>query len=541
MWYNLAQTFPNPCGWQQQTGSDFMTDSLEQRVGAMLFAGFEGLAPPDYILEWLAAGRIGGVILFSRNVASPAQLADLTAACRAAAARPLLIAVDQEGGRVARLRAAAGFSESPGALALGAADSEALAERVSAALAAELRALGINWNLAPVVDIAHRENPVIGTRTLGGDPARVGALAAAQIRGFQAQGVATTAKHFPGHGNTPVDTHVAMARVDAPLAALWEHDLVPFRAAVAAGVDTVMVAHVTFTALDDQRPATLAPAVVQGVLRERIGYDGLVCTDCLEMRAVRDYYGAGESAVLAALAGSDVIFFSHTRAYQEEAYAALLAAARSGRLPAERVQAAAGRVQALSARRALDAARPPLDVVGSPPHLALMREAARAGTALLGAGDDLLPLRPADGRGVALVEFASHLESQALERGADTSLARLLRAQMPQLACAALSPANDDPAALARARQLAASADLLVLATRSAHLWPDELARARALIEAAPRAVLVCLANPYDAAALPGADAVICTCGDSAPSLEAAADALLGRFVPAGRLPVALA
>ncbi|MGQ9887286.1 MAG: beta-N-acetylhexosaminidase [Aggregatilineales bacterium] len=521
-----------------------MADSLEQRVGAMLFAGFEGLTPPDYILEWLAAGRIGGVILFSRNVASPAQLADLTAACRAAAARPLLIAVDQEGGRVARLRTAAGFSESPGALALGAADSEALAERVSAALAAELRALGINWNLAPVVDIAHRENPVIGTRALGSDPARVGALAAAQIRGFQAHGVAATAKHFPGHGNTPLDTHVAGARVDAPLAALWERDLAPFRAAVAAGVDAVMVAHVTFTALDDQRPATLAPAVVQGLLRERIGYDGLVCTDCMEMRAVRDCYGAGESAVLAALAGSDVIFFSHTRAYQEEAYAALLAAARSGRLPAERVQAAAGRVQALSARRAVEEAIG-LDVIGSPPHLALMREAARAGTVLLRAGDNLLPLRPADGRSVALVEFASHLESEALERGADTSLAQLLRARLPQLACAALPPprAGDWPAAdaaLARARQLAASADLLVLATRSAHLWPDELARAQALIEAAPRAVLVCLASPYDAA-LPGADAVICTCGDSAPSLEAAADALLGRFVPVGRLPVALA
>lgn len=518
-----------------------MVDSLEHSVGAMLFAGFDGLAPPDYILEWLAAGRIGGVILFSRNVASPAQLAELTAACRAAAGRPLLIAIDQEGGRVARLRAAAGFSESPGALALGAADSEPLAERVSAALAAELRALGINWNLAPVVDIAHRENPVIGTRALGSDPARVSALAAAQIRGFQAQGVAATAKHFPGHGNTPIDTHVAMARVDAPLDALWTHDLAPFRAAVAAGVEAVMVAHVTFTALDSQHPATLAPAVVQGLLRERIGYDGLVCTDCLEMRAIRDHYSAGEAAVLAALAGCDVLFFSHTRAYQQEAYAALLAAARSGRLPPERVHAAAGRVQALSARRAIDSARPPLDVVGCAPHLALMREAARAGTVLLRAEADLLPLRPSDEHCVALVEFISLLESQVVERGADTSLAQLLRARLPALACAALPPTGRDAAALAHARQLAAEADVLVLATRSAHLWPDDLAQARALIEAARRTVLVCLANPYDAAALPGAAAVICTCGDSAPSLEAAADALLGRFVPAGRLPVPLA
>lgn len=514
--------------------------SLEQKIGAMLVAGFEGLTPPDYILDWLAAGRIGGVILFNRNVASPAQLADLTAACHAAAPRPILVAIDQEGGRVARLRASSGFSESPGAMALGAADSELLAERVSAALAAELRALGINWNLAPVVDIAHTENPVISTRALGSDPARVGALAVAQIRGFQAGGVAATAKHFPGHGNTPVDTHVAMARVDAPLDALWDHDLVPFRMAVAAGVESVMVTHVTFTALDDQRPATLSPAVIQGVLRGRIGYDGLVCTDCMEMRAVRDHYGAGESAVLAALAGNDVIFFSHTRAYQEEAYAALLAAAQAGRLPVEQVDAAVSRAQTLSAYRAVTPARPPLETVSSPSHTALMGEAARTGTVLLRVADDLLPLRPADGQRVALVEFVSYLETGAMERGSDTSLIRLARAQMPQIACAALSPEGDNPAALERARQLAAGADVLVLAVRNAHLWPDELAQARTLIEAAPRTVLLCLANPYDADALPGVRAVICTCGDSAPSLEAAVDALLGRFAPAGRLPVAL-
>jgi len=517
-----------------------MTLSLEEKIGTMLAVGFEGLEPPAYILDWLAAGRVGGLILFHRNVSSPQQLADLTAACHAAAPRPLLLSIDQEGGRVARLRSDAGFSESPGALALGAADSEALAERVSAALAAELRALGFNWNLAPVVDIAHSENPVIGTRTLGDDPVRVGALAAAQIRGFQGAGVAATAKHFPGHGNTPVDTHVAMARVDLPLDELWDHDLLPFRAAVAAGVDTVMATHVTFTTLDAEYPATLSPAVLQGVLRGRVGYEGLVCTDCMEMRAIHDHYGPGESAVLAALAGADVIFFSHTRAYQEEAYDALLAAARSGRLPLARVDAAAGRVQALAARRALAAARPPLSVVGSGPHQALMREAARAGTVLLRDDIGLLPLRPEGRPRAALVEFASYMESAAMEQGYDTGLARLARARLPQLACAALSPADVDTNALAHASQLAAGADVLVLATRSAHLWPEELAQAQALMQAAPRTILVCLANPYDAAALPGASAVLCTCGDSVPSLEAAADALLGRFTPSGRLPVAL-
>ena len=408
-------------------------------------------------------------------------------------------------------------------------------------LAAELRALGINWNLAPVVDLlASSENPGIGTRALGSDPARVSALAAAQIRGFQGGGVAATAKHFPGHGSTPVDTHVALALVDAPLEALWDFDLVPFRAAVAAGVDSVMMTHVTFAAIDGEHPATLSGAAIQKVLRQRIGFAGLVCSDCMEMRAIQDHYGSGEAAVLAALAGEDVIFFSHTRTCQEEAYAALLAAAQSGRLPLERIDEAASSVQTLSARRAVTDARPHLDTLRHPSHLGLMREAARAGTVLLRPNADVLPLRPGDGQQVALVEFVSYLETGAMEQGFDTSLVRLMHEQAPQVICAALAPDGEDVAALARARDRVAGADVLVLATRNAHLWDGELEQARALMAAARKTILLCLANPYDVDVLPGAAAVICTLGDAEPSLEAAVDALLGRFVPAGHLPVTL-
>ncbi|MBC6938367.1 MAG: glycoside hydrolase family 3 protein, partial [Chloroflexi bacterium] len=312
--------------------------SLEEKIGRMLVVGFDGLEPPDYLLDWLAAGRVGGVILFARNVASPAQVGELTLACREAAPRPILIAIDQEGGMVARLRTAEGFMESPGAMALGAADSEDLAERVAAAMGDELAALGINWNLAPVVDLAlNADNPSVSTRALGTRVDRVSKLAAAQVRGFQSAGVAAAAKHFPGLGDTPVDTHEALAVINEPLETLLRRDLLPFKAAVEAGAAAVMTTHTRFQTVDSQYPATLSASVIEGILRREIGFDGVSCTDCMEMKAITEHYGAGESAVLAALAGQDVIFFSHTPAYQEAAYEALLAAARSGRLPLERV------------------------------------------------------------------------------------------------------------------------------------------------------------------------------------------------------------
>jgi len=512
--------------------------SLEEKIGQMLAVGFSGLEPPEYILEWLAAGRIGGVILFARNVASPLQVAELVQACREAAPRPILVAIDQEGGTVARLRE--GFTESPGAMVLGAAGSEALAEQVSAVLAAELRALGINWNLAPVVDITHDiNNPSVGTRSLGTDPTRVSQLVAAEIRGFQKAGVAATAKHFPGIGNTPVDTHLALAVIEGPLDYLWTHDLVPFRAAVQAGVETVMISHVQFPALDSVYASTHSPHIIQGLLREEIGFQGMVCTDCMEMRAVSDHYPPGESAVLAALAGNDLIFFSHTRAWQAEAYESLLAAAHSGRLSEDRINSAVERVAAVKERYPITG-EPQLDMIRRPEHLAIVQNAARQGIVVLRSKDELLPIRSGDQRRIALVEFVSHLESEVMERGGTSGFATRVHHCFPRIKSVSLK-ANEQPEALAhRARQLAANADLVLLVTRNAHLFPAQRALAQEVLDTAKASILLCLRNPYDVDVLTGADAIICTCGDSVPSQDAAIEFLRGYFVPSARLPVHL-
>jgi beta-N-acetylhexosaminidase len=513
-----------------------MTLTIEEKVGRMLHIGFDGLEPPDYVLEWLARGQIGGVVLFRRNLENPAQVAKLVQTCREAAPRPILVSIDQEGGRVVRLHKH--FTESPGAMALGAAGSEALAEQVSAVMATELRALGITWVLAPVVDIAHNpDNAAIGTRALGNVTPQVRDLALAEIRGFQSAGVAATAKHFPGHGNTPIDTHVRLAIVRGPLDYLWQHDLVPFRAAVESGVEAVMVSHVKFEDLDAEHPSSLSPRVVRGLLRDEIGFDGLACTDCMEMNAIAQHYGPAESAVLAALAGEDVIFFSHTQAYQQAAFDALVEAVKSGRLPEAQIDESNRRIERLIERFPAEP-RPPLTVIRSPEHLAVMRRAAEAAVALYQPDSTIFPLKHGAGQRVGLVEFSSFMDTPALESGDTSALARLLRSEAPEIEVVSLPSKGLTSEIASAARHLAREVDVLVLATRNAHLWPDDRAFARELMWLANKVILVCLADPYDADTLPGANTMIFTFGDSAPLLQAAVDTLLGRLHPHGRPPV---
>ncbi len=512
--------------------------SLEEKIGQMLVVGFHGLRPPPYILDWLSSGRIGGVILFARNVASPQQLAELTQACHEAAAHPILIAIDQEGGTVARLHD--GFTESPGAMALGAADSETLAEQVSGVLGAELRALGINWNLAPVLDLTHDiNNPSVGVRSLGTDPERIAALGVAQVRGFQDAGVAATAKHFPGKAKTPVDPHISLPVIEEPLDDLWHTDLVPFRAVSAAGIASMLITHVQFKALEPDYPSTMSPRIITGLLREQVGFEGVVTTDCMEMGAITNTYGPGESAVLAALAGADVILFSHTREYQEAAYTALLDAARSGRLPEAAIDGAVHRLQVMKARYAITGA-PDLSVIRTPEHLAIVSQAARAGIVQVQDRSGLLPLTPDAGSRIGVVEFVSSIESDVQEGGRQSGFGARLQDKLPGVERVAIAPGAAAAASASQARSLAAAVDVLVVATRNAHLFSQQQELAQQVFDAGRKNVLVCLRNPYDAGVLSGADAVLYALSDSPPSLQAAVDALAGEFVPSGTLPVPL-
>lgn len=506
---------------------------LADKVGQMLMAGFYGLEAPQHILDWLAEGKIGGVILFARNAETPEQVAKLCKQLHDAAKYPILIGIDQEGGAVTRLRE--GFTESPGAMALSATGDEIIAEKTSKILAEEMATVGINWTYAPVVDITYnKDNPTVGVRSFGNDKETVSQFASASVRGFQSGNVAACAKHFPGLGDTTIDTHLALATLDVPVEQVILNDLLPYRVGIDAGLATIMTTHTVISELDSEYPATLSPVVVNKLLRDELGFEGVVTTDCMEMKAIADNFGTGESAVLAMLAGVDIVLFSHTRELQEAAYEAMIEAAESGRVPEDMIDAANARIANLKEQFAADVGD--ISTLRSEENLKTVNDAAEKAVVMI-KNDGVIPLDTE--KRIGLIEFAGSLDSIAVEAGGLTGLADEFKAHVPSAETIAMRVGTTDEDILEKAAQLAKDCDILIVATRNAHMYDSEFELAKLWLESAEKSVLLAMRNPYDVIEL-DADAVLATCGDAEPSLIAAVSAVLGKFKPSGKLPVAL-
>jgi beta-N-acetylhexosaminidase len=319
-------------------------DMMEQLAARLVIAGIRGpVATPDE-LDLVRRG-IGGVILFSRNVQDPAQVATLAKQLKSAAPGPLMISIDQEGGRVQRLRPPH-WTALPTMRRLGELDDVAIAARLATLMAQELNACGIDQDFAPVVDVnTNAANPVIGNRAFGSDPQLVAKLGVALATALEKAGIASCAKHYPGHGDTSQDSHHTLPRLSHDLSRLRSCELVPFFAAARAGVASLMTAHVVFEELDDL-PATLSPRVMR-ILREEIGYAGCVISDDLEMAAIAKGVGVREGAVLSVMAGCDAVLVCHSLKLQHESIDAIANAARSGPMPIARLHEAAARVAVL--------------------------------------------------------------------------------------------------------------------------------------------------------------------------------------------------
>ncbi|MEV6651400.1 glycoside hydrolase family 3 protein [Streptomyces sp. NPDC051219] len=324
-------------------------DGLTRDALTVLQPGFLGTTAPDWLLRRVGEG-LSSVGLFGRNIASPEQLAALTAQLRAER-DDVLVAIDEEGGDVTRLEVRNG-SSFPGNLALGAVDDIGLTREVARELGRRLADCGVNLNWAPSADVnSNSDNPVIGVRSFGAGPELVARHTAAYVEGLQSAGVAACTKHFPGHGDTAVDSHHALPRIDVDLDTLHARELVPFRAAIAGGSKAVMSAHILLPALDPTRPATLSPQILTGLLREELGYQGLIVTDGMEMQAISATYGIERGSVLAIAAGADAICVGGGLAGEETVLRlrdALVRAVREGNLPEERLADAAARVRGLA-------------------------------------------------------------------------------------------------------------------------------------------------------------------------------------------------
>ncbi|NEC86269.1 beta-N-acetylhexosaminidase [Streptomyces sp. SID12501] len=486
---------------------------LDEAVHRCLVAGFDGTTGVPDTLKRLIERGLGGVILFTRNVRDADQVRRLTDELRAL--RPdLLVAIDNEGGGIGHL-VAAGAPEVPGSYALGVVDDPDLTARCADALAGHLASLGITVSYAPVADLQHHpDNPIVRTRSFGADPELAARHLRAWITATEARGVASCAKHFPGHGGTVTDSHHEMA-VDPRSYDEIRADVEPFRAAVAAGVPMLMSAHVVYPALDPERPATLSRRILGDLLRQDLGFDGVLVSDALEMKAIADRYGEAAGARLALAAGADQVIvavpdLATTLACRD----AVIDALRDGMLAEERVREAAGRVRKLAERYAGAAEEGAVAPWDADAGLDAARRAVR-GT-LRGARAGGFTAAP----GAYVVDLFPP-PHPALNWGGEDLLSEV-RALDPTAAGMVLNEAPVDPAALAEGILRWAVGVPLVVATSDAGLSPWQGELRAALAAGRGDALLV-------DTGLPDSEGALCSYGRGRVNLRALAEVLVGR------------
>lgn len=342
----------------------------------MFMVGFPG-RELDAGLRQLLADGIFGAVFFARNIGSPRELSELTRQIKSQASGKVVLVMDQEGGRVARLRGAP-FTELPAMRQIGLTGDAALAERCGRLLAFELRAVGFDWNFAPVLDVdTNPANPVIGDRALHREASEVARLGVALARGMEASGVASCAKHFPGHGDTSQDSHLTLPRLPHELARLRRVELPPFAAYAQAGLAAVMTAHVLFEALEPGVPATMSRLALQEILRAELRFGGVIVSDDLQMKAIADHFPLEDAVARGALAGIDLFLICDNAATQRRAMEALIHAVESGRVPRSRIEESNRRLEPLADRFA-HPAEDLLASLGSAEHRSLAQGLAAA-------------------------------------------------------------------------------------------------------------------------------------------------------------------
>ncbi|MEV5727446.1 glycoside hydrolase family 3 protein [Streptomyces pharetrae] len=535
--------------------------SLEEKVGQLFVSrayGHSATAPDQADIdanlrefgvrtpaELVARYRLGGVIYFAwaHNTRDPRQIAALSNGLQQASLDlphrlPLLISTDQEHGIVARIGKPATLF--PGAMAIGAGGSRTDARALGRIAGKELRAMGVRQDYTPVADVnVNPANPVIGVRSFGADPDAVAELVAAETAGYQRSGVAATAKHFPGHGDTETDSHYGFP-VIKHTRAQWEAlDAPPFRAAIEAGIDSIMTAHILVPALDDSGdPATLSRPILTGILREQLGFDGVVVTDALDMAGVRQKYGDERVPVLALKAGVDQLLNAPKL---DLAWNAVLKAVQGGELTEERLEESILRVLRLKAKLGLlddpwtdeDAVD---DKVGTAAHLATADRIAERTTTLLVNEGGLLPLAPDDTPRLLVV--GADPASPSGTTGPPTGVLARALTELGFTATALSTGTAPSATVIERAVAAAAEADAVVVATYNVTATSTQRTLVERLLATGRPVVAVAVRNPYDAARLPGVRAYLATYSWTDVEVRAAARVIAGEAEPRGKLPV---
>ena len=518
---------------------------IEDSIGQKLLLAFTGREPSPQIISALKAYRPAGVTLFRiLNIDHPAQVRRLTGDLQRLAqdlGLPLLlIAADQEGGQLMSI--GEGTTPLPGNMALGAAGSTELARKAGAVLGQELAAMGVNVNYAPVCDVnINPLNPVIGIRSFGEDPAAVARLAWAMIEGIQSKGVAATAKHFPGHGNTDGDSHHGLPSVPHNLERLNQVDFPPFQAAINADVKMIMTAHLALPAIDgaDAPPATLSHNILNGLLRGSLGFKGVIVTDAMDMKAIRQGEALGEDTQRAVIAGADLLLLTSDPDDQRRVYENLLTALRLDKLDRKGVTHSIERI--LSLKRWLTRkSQPDLSVVGCAAHQTVADEIAERSITLVRNSSGLLPLRlEPEQRIAAIVPKPVDLTPADTSSYITPDLAAAIRDYHPNVDGYKISYAPEAQEVADLIEHLR-DYDILILGTLNAYASPEQAKFVRKILKLGIPSVVVALRLPYDLTTFPEANTYVCTYSILESSMRALGKALFGKIAFEGRLPVSI-
>lgn len=520
--------------------------TLQKKVGRLLIAGFKGITMSDEIKYLIHEYHIGGVILFGRNIGTPSEILALTRSLQEEAksagyTSPLLICIDQENGVVRRL--GEGTTIIPGAMLLGATHEPKNAYKAGIVTGKELKALGINWNLAPVVDINNNpENPVIGVRSFGENAQDVTEMAMNSMQGMQESGVMTTLKHFPGHGDTSVDSHLDLPVIGHDLKRLNEVELVPFKKCIAAGADAIMSAHVYFPALEKEAntPATLSRSVITGLLREELGFDGVVTTDCMEMDAIAKGVGTVNGCVKAIEAGVDLVMVSHIQPLQEQAILNIIEAVENGLISQQQIDQSINRIErmisAYTSWEEIDSMVEVANFVGSLAHHDEMKTIYENGITLVSgeassiqAEDKVLLVYPTN-------EYATMVEDK---RYATLEMAEQLKRIHSHVDVIEIDPTNFDEI-MSEVSDQVVNYDHIVVLTLNAVQYDNQRSLVHQLINSGKPVDVIAIRTPYDAGLFPLANRVICTYEFTQTAFEVVAEYLIDKAEINGKLPVTL-
>jgi len=538
--------------------------TVEEKVGQIVMVGMEDTSLVPALAERLERFSIGNVIFMGRNYVDLCQMRSFTDALqRLAAARRVpmgfLTAIDQEGGIVARLLA--GATVFPGNMALGATRSAQLSMLCSRMMAQEMLLMGLNMNLAPVLDVNNNpHNPAIGVRSYGENPELVAELGVAAIEGSQRAGVMATAKHFPGKGDVTIDSHLHLPTVAHDMERLERVELVPFMAAIKAGVGAIMTSHVFFPAMEPEPllPATLSANVLTGLLRRRLGFGGVIITDDLYMGAISNAFGLGEAAIRAIVAGADIALMCHQPDQQEQAIEEILDAVRAGRITEDRLNCAVRSVLTAKVRFGLlepavaqggvtGCTGGPADCCGSAVGRELALDIARRAVTLVRNADGLVPYEVGKGEGdggatADVLVVGADVGSLTMVEDVQShgsALAKAVRTLVPgaESIVVSQSPTEDE---IQMAAERARGRALVIVGTNNGHLYPTQAALVRRVAAAGSPMAVIAMRNPYDIMTFPEVGTYIAAYGYRDCNLRAAAELVFGKIAPAGVLPVTI-